>query len=451
MVRTRDRSRRATLERIPRPALEGAKRARASAQKVVVVAKGRPRPLRWLVRRLLGLLGPDAAAVRQSLVALGLNSSTSLLAGAFLGSITGTFEKLPGLLVLVPAAIGLRGNIFGAFGNRISTTIHAGTFELSTKRTTALGQNVTAVLALTLAMSGLLAVIAKSVAVALGITDTISILDLALISVVGGLIASVLVLVGALALTAGAVRHDWDLDNVTAPLVSTLGDVLTLPSLYLATFLVGFAIVTPAIGVLALAVSIGALILGALSRLDLLRRIVRESLPVLVVAGAVSAMAGIVLERRFHSFDALPALLVLVPAHLSSAGALGGILSGRLSTKLVLGSVSPTAIPGHEARGDIALVFLLGLPVYLFNGVGAHAVSGLLHHASPGLAQMVGVSVIGGMAAVVFVVVVAYYGTIAAVRTGLDPDTYGIPVVSSSVDFVGAFSLVLTIALLGLA
>jgi len=449
--RTRDRTRRRPLERIPRPARDGATRARASAQHVVVLAKRRPRPLRWLVRRLFGLFGPGAVAVRQSLVALGLNSSTSLVAGAVLGSITGTFAKLPGLLVLVPAAIGLRGNIFGAFGNRISTTIHAGTFELSTKRTTVLGQNVTAVLALTLAMSGVLAVIAKSVAVALGISDTISILDLALISVVGGLLASALVLVGALGLTAGAVRYDWDLDNVTAPLVSTLGDVLTLPALYVATFLIGFTVITPVIGVLALAVAVGALAVGALSRMDLLRRIVRESLPVLVVAGAVSAMAGIVLERRFQSFADLPALLVLVPAHLSSAGALGGILSGRLSTKLVLGVVAADAVPGKEARGDIALVFLLGLPVYLFNGVGAHVVSRLLDHPSPGLLQMVGVSLIGGMVAVSFVAVVAYYGTIAAVRTGLDPDTYGIPVVSSSVDFVGAFTLVLTIALLGVS
>jgi len=46
---------------------------------------------------------------------------------------------------------------------------------------------------------------------------------------------------------------------------------------------------------------------------------------------------------------------------------------------------------------------------------------------------------------------VGYYGTVAAYRTGVDPDTYGIPVVSSSVDFVGAFTLIIAIALLGLA
>lgn len=448
MVRTPSPTRRARQGAAR--ARAGAARARASAQQVADLAGRRPKPLGWLARRLTGLLGPGGVAVRQSLVALALNSSTSLAAGAFLGSITGTFEKLPGLLVLVPAAIGLRGNIFGAFGNRISTTIHAGTFELSARRNTVLGQNVTAVLVLTLAMSALLAVIAKSVAVVLGIDRTISVLDLALISVLGGLLASVLVLVAALAMTVGAVRFGWDLDNVNAPLVSTLGDVLTLPALYAVTFLVGISLVTPALGLLAIAASAAALYVGTMSRLGQLRRIVRESLPVLALAGAVSAMAGIVLERRFESFATLPALLVLVPAHLSSAGALGGILSGRLATKLHLGLVTPRTFPGREARGDIALVFLLGVPVYLLNGLGAHAVGRLLVHESPGLVQMALVSLLSGMVAVAFVVMIAYYGTIAAVRMGLDPDTHGIPIVSSSVDFVGAFSLVLTIAVLGL-
>jgi mgtE-like transporter len=61
------------------------------------------------------------------------------------------------------------------------------------------------------------------------------------------------------------------------------------------------------------------------------------------------------------------------------------------------------------------------------------------------------VSLISGGLAIAFVVAVAYYGTIAAYRTGVDPDTYGIPVVSSSVDLVGAFTLIIGISLLGLS
>src|SRR5262245_19627188 len=99
---------------------------------------------RWVRRsagRLRTLLGDDAAAIRQALVALALNASTSSLAGAFLGAITDTFERHPGLLVLVPAAIGLRGNIFSAVGNRLSTSIHTGTFSMSRRPDTVLGQN----------------------------------------------------------------------------------------------------------------------------------------------------------------------------------------------------------------------------------------------------------------------------------------------------------------------
>ena len=401
--------------------------------------------------RLRALLGPDAAGARQSLVALALNSSTSLLAGAFLGAITGTLAEFPGLLVLVPAAIGLRGNIFGSFGNRISTSIHAGTFRWSLRREAALGQNVLASMLLTMGISLALAVVAKAVAVGMGLPESIDLLSMATVSIVGGVIGSIVVLAASLGLTAGAVRFGWDLDNVTAPLVSTLGDLLTLPALYLATFLLGISIVTPTVGVVLVAAAVAFLVAGWRSSTEGLRRIVHESVPVLLMAGCVSAGAGVTLEKSFARFDALPALLVLVPAHLSSSGALGGILSGRLSSKLFLGLVPPESRPNREARRDISLVFLLAVPVYVANGAGAHLVARALGQASPGLGEMLLVSLIGGALAILFVVAVAYYGTVAAYRTGVDPDTYGIPIVSSSVDLVGAFTLILAIALLGLS
>jgi mgtE-like transporter len=401
--------------------------------------------------RLRALFGPDAAGARQGLVALGLNSSTSLIAGAFLGAITATLARYPGLLVLVPAAIGLRGNIFGSFGNRISTSIHAGTFRWSLRREAPLGENVLASMLLTMGISLALAVIAKAIAVGLGLPDSIDLLSLATVSIVGGLLGSIVVLAASLALTGGAVRYGWDLDNVTAPLVSTLGDVLTLPALYLATFLLGYRILTPVLGLVLGAASLAFLVAGWRSSAAGLRRIVHESVPVLLVAGCVSAGAGITLEKSFDRFDALPALLVLVPAHLSSSGALGGILSGRLATKLFLGLVPATGTPNREARRDISLVCLLALPVYAVNGLGADFVARLLGEATPGVVQMVAVSLVAGAMAIVFVVMVAYYGTIAAYRTGVDPDTYGIPIVSSSVDLVGSFTLIIAIALLGLS
>lgn len=396
--------------------------------------------------RLRSALGPDA---RQGLVALSLNSTTSLVAGAFLGSITDTLQEFPGLLVLVPAAIGMRGNVFGGFGNRISTTIHAGTFSLTARPDTVLGQNVLAAGILTAGVSLLAAVVAKAIAVGLGLEGTIPLLDLATVSIAGGVLASAVVLGASILLARGAVNYGWDLDNVNAPLVSTLGDVLTLPALWLATFLLGIAVFSTTLGV-ALAIASGvALVYGLRTELLELRRIVRESVPVLVAAAALSAMAGITLEKRLDDLDAFPALLVLAPAFVSSAGALGGVLASRLSSKLLLGLIDPEGVPGRAARADIGFVVVLALPIYALNGLGAHLVAELLGVRSPGIVDMLALCIIGGAVLMAFVAVVAYYGTVAAFRTGLDPDTYGIPVVSSSVDFVGALTLVLTIAALG--
>src|SRR6187397_2116196 len=147
------------------------------------------RSWRAVVARFRALLRSDAAGVRAGFVALLISSGGDLLAGLVLGSITGTLEALPGLLVLVPAAIGMRGNIFGALGSRLGTAIHTGTFSLSRRTDTVVGQNVLASIALTFSISFALAVLAKTIAVAFGVADTISVVDFAVISVVGGAIS----------------------------------------------------------------------------------------------------------------------------------------------------------------------------------------------------------------------------------------------------------------------
>ena len=379
------------------------------------------------------------------------NSSTSLVAGAVLGSLTGTFERRPGLLILVPAAIGLRGNVFGSLGNRVSTSIHAGELQLRLRRSTVLGQNVLAAGALTLGMSVVLVLLTALISVGLGLGHTIGLADLTLVSVGGGAVASLPVLAATLGLAAGAVRFGWDLDNVTAPLVSTLGDVLTLPALWLATGLLGFGLVSSGLGWALAVLALGALAAGAATSLPQLRRIVRTSMPVLALAGLVSSLAGVALERRLVTFSALPALLILVPAHLSSAGALGGILSGRLSSKLLLGLAPPTAMPSRAARQDLGFVAALSVPVFIANGVGAHVVARLLgSRHRPVSATSSPHPCSGASAAMLVVLMIAYYGTIAAVRADIDPDTYGIPLVSSTVDLVGALTLIVAITTLGL-
>src|SRR5262249_30344563 len=158
--------------------------------------------------------------------------------------------------------------------------------------------------------------------------------------------------------------HDWDLDNVSAPIVTAAGDMVTLPALFLATYLVGVAWVTPTVAVLCAVAGLVALVMSVRARQPILRRIARESLPVLVLAGSIDILAGLTIEKRFSSFLVYPALLVLVPPFLEDSGSLGAILSARVSTKLHLGILEPGRWRLRAVADDMVLVFVYAIFVF---------------------------------------------------------------------------------------
>lgn len=402
------------------------------------------------LRRAVARWARDLLAVRSAFGALVMAAVASLVAGLILAAITDTLEELPGLLLLVPAAIAVKGNIFGALGSRLGTAIHAGTFR-SGGRDSVMMQNAIASIGLSLVLGVALAVMAKGAALAFNVSPTMSLADFVVISALGCLLAAFVVLAITLATTAGAVRFGWDLDNVVAPMVTVAGDVVTLPSLVVAAELAGVDILTPSVAWGLAVLAVVSVLWGLRSRMEDLRAIVRESLPVLTVAGLLDLVAGITVEKRIDDFLEFPVLLVLLPGYLSTAGALGGVLSSRLSTKLHLGLARPAALPSGAARVDLATTFALAIPVFALLGLVASAAGGLTGHAGPTMAELVGVAVFGGLLATVLVVVVAYYGTLAAVRFGVDPDTYGIPMVTSSLDLVGAFTLIVAVVVVGVA
>src|SRR5205807_1329584 len=223
------------------------------------------------------LVGPDPGSARQGFTALLISSGGDLLAGVTLGSIQHTLEQLPGLLVLIPAAIGMRGNIFGALGSRLGTAIHTGTFTLSRRRSTVVGQNVLSSLTLTFVVSLALATLAKSIAVAFNLRS-ISLLDFVVISMVGGIISSAVVLAITVAVAAGSARYGWDMDSVAAPIITAAGDMVTLPSLFLATYCVEVRFLSPFLGVVTAGLAAASVVGVVRSGLPLMRRIVAESL-----------------------------------------------------------------------------------------------------------------------------------------------------------------------------
>ncbi|MCZ7528864.1 MAG: magnesium transporter [Acidimicrobiia bacterium] len=403
-----------------------------------------------VVARTVALVRSDPSGTRAGFVALSLSTAAGLLAGLILGSMTGTLEELPGLLILVPAAVGMRGNVFGALGSRLGTSIHTGTFRVSRRSDTLVGQNIVAALVLSVSLSLVLAFIAKAVAEAFGVTDAISVGDFIVISVIGGLLPSVILVGVTVGVAEMSVRREWDPDNVEAPIVTAAGDVLTLPSLLLASFLVGVDGVTPFVLAVAGIGALVTLVYGLRTRLPMVRAIIRQSLPVIIVAGAISLVAGVVVQSQLQPFIDYPALLILIPPMLALVGSLSSILTARISSKLHLGLIEPTRFSLRPVAADVVLVFSLAAPMFAVLGVAADLIAAVTGLGSPGPIDVVVVALVAGLLATVLGVGLAFFAATTAYRLGADPDNYGIPVVTAFSDLFGAVALILVVASLGL-
>tara|TARA_Y100000782_G_scaffold95183_1_gene106383 strand:- start:642 stop:950 length:309 start_codon:yes stop_codon:yes gene_type:complete len=101
--------------------------------------------------------------------------------------------------------------------------------------------------------------------------------------------------------------------------------------------------------------------------------------------------------------------------------------------------------------GNIVDLVVLAMPVFVVGALVAHLVAQATGLSSPSLADLVVVTILAGGLVTVLMVFVAYYTTMGAFRFGLDPDTYGIPMVTSTLDLVGAFTLILALVAVGVA
>jgi mgtE-like transporter len=140
-----------------------------------------------------------------------------------------------------------------------------------------------------------------------------------------------------------------------------------------------------------------------------------------------------------------------VPPFLEDSGSLGAILSARVSTKLHLGLVEPSRSLLRTVGDDVLLIYVYAVPVFFFLAVSASIAAGIAGLRSPGFPEILALSMIAGFLATTCSVVIGYYGALAAYRLGFDPDSHGVPIVTSSLDLLGAVSLILTIVMLGLA
>jgi mgtE-like transporter len=168
----------------------------------------------------------------------------SLLGGLFAGTVLGSeamragFRQFPGLLLLLPAFLATRGNVYGAFGARISSGLHQGLIEPDIDWDRRLVNAVVASFINGIGISVVIGGLSWIILQALG-RESARLVELVGITFLAGLLTSVVLVFGLLGLVFGSYERGLDPDNLIGPIVTMLGDVFGVVFLYFAIVAIG--------------------------------------------------------------------------------------------------------------------------------------------------------------------------------------------------------------------
>ncbi|WP_222920276.1 magnesium transporter [Natrinema sp. SYSU A 869] len=177
---------------------------------------------------------------RESLPILVVSLAGGIFAGSVLGSegMTEGFERFPGLLLLLPAFLATRGNVYGAMGARISSGLHQGMIDPEFSWDRRLVNAVAASFINGIGISVVIAVLSWGILHGLG-RESARLIELVGIMLVSGVLTSFTLIFGLLALVFASYEYGLDPDNLIGPIVTTLGDIFGVVFLFVAITVVG--------------------------------------------------------------------------------------------------------------------------------------------------------------------------------------------------------------------
>ncbi|MHB9286880.1 magnesium transporter [Halobacteriales archaeon Cl-PHB] len=173
-------------------------------------------------------------AYREGLPALAASVLGGLLAGVVLGGMGTEFREVPGLLVLVPALLATRGNVYGSLGARLATGLHQGLLEPRVRGgDVRLRKAVAAAIAnglMTSAFAALAAFLVLS-----GLDQPVAPLGtLVGIALLAGLMSGLVLSATVVLVIFAGFRRGYNPDPLVGPIVTTAGDVFGVAFLLLA-------------------------------------------------------------------------------------------------------------------------------------------------------------------------------------------------------------------------
>jgi mgtE-like transporter len=174
--------------------------------------------------------------VKQSLPLIVFCGLGAIVAGSTLGVMIDLLREIPGLIVIVPAIIALRGNISTAFGSRLGSAYHLGVIGADNLWNDELRQNILGSLVLSLFVSIIIGFLAYFTSFILGVyPNPIKLISIVLIA---GIVSALILNCMTIVIIYLVFKRGYDPDNITGPALATFGDIITMLSLFGSALLV---------------------------------------------------------------------------------------------------------------------------------------------------------------------------------------------------------------------
>ena len=158
-----------------------------------------------------------------------------ILAGTLLVVFTDKILLLPGMLILLPGFLEMRGNISGTLSSRLSSGLFLGVIKPEKMKTKILKGNLLASFLLAIFLSFLLGLIAFLFSF---FVFQIYTLRLIILAVIAGVIANLIETPLTLFMTFYLFRKGHDPNNIMGPFITSTGDITSILSLLIAVVVI---------------------------------------------------------------------------------------------------------------------------------------------------------------------------------------------------------------------
>jgi mgtE-like transporter len=164
--------------------------------------------------------------VKQSLPLIVLCGLGAIVAGSTLGVMIDLFRDIPGLIVVIPAIIALRGNISTALGSRLGSAYHLGIIDAENLWNEEFKQNIIGSLVLSFFVAIIIGILAYVTSLLLKVyPDPIKLISIVLLA---GVISAVILTLMTIGIIYLVFKRGYDPDNITGPALATFGDIVTM-------------------------------------------------------------------------------------------------------------------------------------------------------------------------------------------------------------------------------